>query len=110
MADQNEDENLENAAEDAGPELICICDDAFREGECPVHPSEQPEGYPTPPTPEIFVVTAAMRYEPTKKTQWIGYGFICPNCQENSLRHWETGGYAYCPACGAKIAYEFENK
>ena len=102
-------DKIEKETEDKtiDPKAVCICNEAFRVGECPVHPSEKVSDYPTPPTPEVVMVTAADRYEPTKKTMWVGFGFTCPKCKENSLRHWETGGYSYCPCCGTKVEYSF---
>lgn len=84
----------------------CNCEDPLREGECPVHPSEDVKA--KPPAQEAAVVTAADRVDPKKKSVWVGFAFKCPKCKEDSIMHWGEMSFDYCPSCGAKIVYEWE--
>lgn len=85
---------------------VCICDDAFREGECPVHTVEVDEP-PLPSRPTVLV-KAEHRVEPTKVSTWRGYSFYCSNCEDGSLMHWKESGFKYCPTCGSQVEYEFD--
>jgi len=85
-----------------------FCNDPFRVGECPQHPSEKKEKYPEAPTPEAVTITAADRVEPTKISVWHGFVYKCPACSEPSIMHFGEFGFASCPACRAIVNYAWE--
>ncbi len=112
MDNLNEQETIyeENRPVNVGDKAVesnCVCEDPFRVGECPAHPSS-PAEYPGAPTQKVLLVRASDRVEPQKKSSWIGFAFNCPGCGDGSIMHWGTNGFNYCPSCGSPMAYEWE--